>query len=80
MSKSNDWAEALILIVGAVALTLLVFLFNVWLLMILLGAVHSFMAVVPALGLGETALFAVLLASAGAFWNGSASIKLSKSN
>lgn len=41
------------------------FLFGTWILMLLLGAVHSFIPVVPALGFLQTALVSLLLSIVG---------------
>ena len=69
MSKTYTGEQAFVAFVWAFAVFVLNFLLQVWLFMIVLGATHSHLPVVPALGFTASAWAAVLISIVGQlFW------------
>lgn len=63
MSSKTD--DVLATIIAAIFLIPAVVAIWTWWYMLLLGAVHSFIPVIPALGYGQTFLFSLLLGATG---------------
>lgn len=76
-SKTND---VLAKVIVAIFLVPAVFAIWTWLYMLLLGAVHTFIPIIPALGFWQTVIFGLFLAMTGGALKNSPVITVSKSN
>lgn len=63
--RNRDGSVIALAVVALIVLFVGSFLFGTWILMLLLGAVNSFIPFVPALGFWQTALVSLLLSIVG---------------